>query len=228
MGLAVETGVLAYLISEDPEGADWIRGDLQAINAVLQDRGFPTHDEPEEVTEEWGADGYGYGGLHALRSVAGHIAQGTPIPRDRVLETSDGSELKLYDLYEAALKTAHPENAMPRFAHLVQHPDSQGYYLPVDFPIPVRPAEIDEDTEHLWPVGSVPRLASELAEIAVALQIPDDLSSDDDVLSELLEDLGALAEGPLWQSQPIAAYMLLILREGCASSLRTGSALAFT
>ena len=49
MGLAVEIGVLANIIEDDPEGADWLRESFDSVNAVLADHKLPPHHEPESL-----------------------------------------------------------------------------------------------------------------------------------------------------------------------------------
>lgn len=71
MGLALTVGILADLVKNDPEGAQWVREDLMRINHALQEAGLPPHHEPERI-EIWDAEGYGYSGLQALGEVADH------------------------------------------------------------------------------------------------------------------------------------------------------------
>jgi hypothetical protein len=49
MGLAVEVGMLADLLDNDEEGAEWLRESLANANAVLTELSLPTHSEPESL-----------------------------------------------------------------------------------------------------------------------------------------------------------------------------------
>ena len=78
MGLGITIGILADLAESEPEGAAWVRQNLQATADVMPRAGLAPHKEPE-ATEAWSASGYGYSGPHALREVAGLVWQGEPI-----------------------------------------------------------------------------------------------------------------------------------------------------
>jgi len=240
MGLGVTVGALADVLEHDPEGAVWLRQELSAVNMALRDAWAGEHAEPEQ-SEVWSGDGYGYSGLQALRELAGLIWLGRDIPRDEILDGQQGSaEQALSDAYVQYLEPAPQvgwlgrllgksaeKQKRPPFAHLVLHSDTAGYYIPLDFPDPIMPNKLDGETDDIWPVGSVQRLQAELMELAQVLELPDDMSKDDDKLAELLDEQGPVSEGPLWRAQPIAAYSLLLLREACAHSLNTGAAIRF-
>jgi hypothetical protein len=88
------------------------------------------------------------------------------------------------------------------------------------------PTRVEAQTGHIWPLGSVQRLAGELERLAGVLEIPADLTSEDRALHGLLNDR-PVTDGRLWQAQPIAAHMLLVLREACAQALKTRAAICF-
>lgn len=234
MGLAIVVGTLADLKLHDPEGCEFLQLDFEAINSVLEHVGLPKHEEPAEC-EIWDADGYGYMGLHALREVAGMLWKDLPIPRDRVLTGEDiPHSSELFDKSMPYLGTQNegilsksPESTPPPFIHLLTHSDAQGYYVPIDFPIPLTPDVIEDETAHIWPLGSVPRLKAELQEIAAALGVPDDLTHDNKELSDLVDGKEAAPDDALWKAQAIATYSLLILREACQMSEKTGAAISF-
>ncbi len=77
MGLGIVVGVLADLMSEDEEGAAWVREELEAINAVLDEQGLPQHSEPVSlpVLESRAAcERYPYSFLHYLRRVYARLS----------------------------------------------------------------------------------------------------------------------------------------------------------
>ena len=127
---------------------------------------------------------------------------------------------------------------LPPFSHLVCHSDSEGFYVPIDFPAPLLPKEWSEDFDTLWPLGSVQRLDGELDQLLGILEIPDDRVFGDlgtaekttpleDELWALLDGQTHQAEGPLWKAQPIAAHSALILKRACREAMRTGAAITF-
>ena len=239
MGLAITVGVLADLSARDPEGAGWIRDQFSAVNAALAEAGLPQHQEPE-ACPIWSAEGYGYSGLHALREVAGltwreERPSGNPRSEGKIGSAEEElfEESLPYLLGETKpslwkrLFGVTSETAPPPFIHLVAHSDAEGFYVPIEFPIPVSPETIEDETASIWPLGSVQGLHEELRRLAEVLEIPHDLQSDDPLVETLLEDGGKPdAEAP-WQRQLIASHSLLILREACTRSLATGAAIHF-
>jgi hypothetical protein len=240
LGLVITVGLLSDLLENDRDGADHFRIELAATAIEMERAGLAPHREPEKA-EVWGAEGYGYSGLHALREVAGLVWQGKPIPVDHQLT---GDQTPASDaLFEAALAILKGQprpglldrlfgrkatsRVLPPFAHLVVHSDAQGFYVPTEFDHPIIPAAMDEATAHLWPLGSVQRLSAELETLAQSLGLPAEPPEPDDVIEKYLE-AAPVASGLLpWQAQPIATYTLLILHQACRRSLRTGAAICF-
>ena len=152
MGLGLTVGILTDLLEHDKEGADSTIGHFEEINSVLAKAGFNQHIEPTE-SEVWSADGYGYSGLHALREVAGLAWNKQPLPRTPRLfgrEEAQNSD-KLFDAvlpfldgdpkigFFAKLFGKTNVKEPPAFSHLVCHSDAEGYYVPLDFPVPLIP-----------------------------------------------------------------------------------------
>ncbi|MDI6025775.1 hypothetical protein QBK99_06170 [Corticibacterium sp. UT-5YL-CI-8] len=226
MGLSISVGVVADLRHHDQDVVDGILAQFDAVNSALVSKGLPQHDDPLDC-EVWSVEGNGYSGLHAVREIAGLIWKGLPIPRDVVLTGSDTPNAD--DLFAALMPfvTGLEVGSMPPFAHLIAHSDAEGLYVPVDFPVPIIPDFLDERTNHLWPLGSVQRLHAELQQIATALEIPDYLDVNSDLVFDRFDEGIENTEGALWEAQPIATYSLLLLREACQRSLATGAAIYF-
>lgn len=225
MGLSVVVGLLADMKANDPEGAEHLEAELAELSAALVAAGLPPHREPD-AAEMWEGEGYGYAGLHALRQVAGLLWRGLPIPRaPRITgEVADDG-----DALSAAVHAALTDGgACPPFAHLMQHSDAQGWYVPQDFEAPVPPLESGEFAADMWWIGSAPRLAAEVAELAAALGVPQDMECLDAPLLAALDAAEAPADAPLWQAQPVATWSVLLLRDACRASLATGAAIGFT
>lgn len=160
MGLSVGVGVLADLLENDPEGAEWLQEGLDAANQVLKGHRLPSHEEPESLPvlrNRCSASGYPYSFLHYLRRAYAHrkanpswIAK--PFPDD-----AKASEDRLV---QAEYRREE--------SHLINHSDAEGFYLPVDF------KEILCDLDDQVPgalVGSSFRLLEELVFVAPALGI---------------------------------------------------------
>ncbi|AZL59002.1 hypothetical protein EI545_09225 [Tabrizicola piscis] len=241
MGLGLTVGLYADLDQNDPESADEAHQSFAAMAKAMANSGLVPHTEPKDCVT-WSADGYGYTGLHALREVAGLVWRDLPIPMDHLLTGTDTPNAEA--LFSAAAAACAPERRqglferllgekrtprppLPPFAHLVLHSDADGFYVPVDFVQPLIPLPAPRGTELLWPLGSVQRLSAELDVLGRALALPDPLPDPDTLLETWLE---GPAPGPItapWQAQPIATHSLIILRQACDHSLRTGAAIAF-
>lgn len=162
MGLAVETGLLAELISQDPESAEGLRKTFAKINKVLAENDLPPHNEPEELPaleSRAGILGYPYSYLHHLRRAYAHTADdpdwvATPTPSGE-----DPSEDPVVE-----------EEMDMLSSHLLCHSDCEGFYLPIDFEELI----IDRGKRNRIPgglLGSSYRLMEELVEVAPKLGI---------------------------------------------------------
>lgn len=237
MGLAVTVGVLADLLAHDTKGAGSVEAELKAVNTALKEAGHRLHKEPRNV-EVWSAEGIGYSGLHALREVAARLANKETLPRDKPIGGSEtpAAERHFGDILERVLDAPKPgllgrlfggaEPKLPDYAHVAFHSDAQGYYVPINFKVPLVPAEMQDDTKHLWPLGSSQRLLDETTRIARALEIPDGMGHTDAELERWLEGADETPEA-LWQVHSVAAYSCLMLREAAKRSVAAKAAIHF-
>lgn len=125
MGLAVDVGVLSFLLVNDAEGAEWVEKDLATLNEVLKDNGLPAHNEPVKLPDflsRADCGSYPYSFLHYLRRFYARTKNDkdwipTPVSEDE--EPSEDESI---------------EDEFTKFqSHLVCHSDCDGYYLPIDF-----------------------------------------------------------------------------------------------
>lgn len=209
MGLAVEVGVLADLIENDPEGADWLRESLDAVNLVLLDNGLPPHREPESLPPLDGRASilsYPYSFLHYLRRVAAHVAENpgwiaTPFP-----EPSDPAADPLADEHYSYMES-----------HLLCHSDCEGFYLPIQF------EEVIADDRVLGGMlGSSFMLQKELIAVAPALGIRLENAQLSDEVAESV-NREAVGEAPLW----IEKAVWLSLFEAARLSIQHQAAICF-
>lgn len=237
MGLDIRVGMLAELVEEDPEGAEYHRETLAHLDAVLADAGLPPHREPDSLPNDdrFEAQMWGYGGLHHVRRLAAHldIAGSLPPPCTYEEATKDGLLERYYtacDAYFApprglfARLRAKP--APPRFLHLIAHSDCEGFYIPRDLPGVVFDRASEPRPGIGGMVGSSVSLAAEVAELCEALGIPADLDPEDDAVFDNAESPPAV--GADWERFGVETFCLTRLRRACEISLRTGAAVVFT
>ncbi|MBK8465826.1 MAG: hypothetical protein IPL32_08345 [Chloracidobacterium sp.] len=160
MGLAISVGILADEMENDPEGADWVREEIEQINLVLSERKLPAHVEPESfpsLTTRGTMGGFPYSFLHYLRRFYAHVtADSSQLPTP-LIEGQDPIDDDPY--YKQVLETDCD-------SHLLCHSDAEGYYLPIDFD-----EVIVDDRVSGEMLGSSVRLMEELVKIAPHLNI---------------------------------------------------------
>lgn len=228
MGLDVAVGMLADLGQNDPEGLQSLEVHFESVNEVLAAAGLPRHVEPVDC-EPWGRQMYGYSGLHYLRRLAAYLDAGLPLPSPGDRSCADDPVLMAY--YDnvtgkrpSLLKRLF--HSPPRFArgfdHLILHSDSEGFYLPQDFP---QVLVADDESLPGGMLGSAPRLLTELDRLASLLGLPDHLDADSDALWDAAEGQGEGDEG--WQRYGIESFSCVVLREACRKSVASGAAIVF-
>lgn len=226
----VVVGALADAIGQDEDAAAWLREDFRAINDILTIQLLPAHTEPE-TCEVWSGHFQGYRDLSALKEIAGLVWLGKPIPRERSItgedDTPHGDALADAVLALVREGVGVDDVRLPPFAHLGLHDDTGGFYVPVDFVHPLFPEGFKGDVIDVWPVGSVPRLAQEIAALKTHLGVPDDLVADSTELVDLLLRGLQNSGGALWEAQPVATHCALVLETACKISMRTGAAIKF-
>lgn len=228
MGLDVSVGYIADLRNNDPEGAEAFEEYFSFVGLLLKEAELPQHVEPLDC-EVWGAQMFGYSGLHYLRPIAAHIDAGLPLPPPGNNESSADPLLEAYFDDVLGKKQSLMQRLFkkqPRFArsfdHLIVHSDAEGFYLPLDFS-----GVLFADDKKLpgGMLGSVPRLLTELERLAEALAVPESLHSQSEELWEAADSQG---EGnAIWERYGIESFSCVVLREACRKSLATGAAIVF-
>lgn len=229
MGLTLVVGFLAELREHDPDGADELSGQFTTMNRYLESTNQALHQEPKTCSV-WSADMFGYSGLHTLRRLAAHLDAGMPMPPPGDRSSSGDAVLERYfeeEVGQPAGWLAKLFQRRPKFArdydHLILHSDAEGFYLPSDFrDVQFPPEEYDIPGGM---IGSVPRLAKELARLSQALKIPPELTSQSPELWEAADTQGQGAE--LWSRYGVESFSCVVLMEGCKASMETGAALVF-
>lgn len=182
-----------------------------------------------------------YNWLHKLRRAALVAAANQPVrfsrrlkpeaeERDPLVRASmrnwQHAELSEHVLRRLPSTDASHTAILDATAHLIQHEDHTGFYLPIDFSQPLWVRDPSPDPEHEFTsVGSSAALARELGAVCTTLQIPANMSIHDEQLLQALDE--PLARGLPWQLNPEAAFVALRLRYLAIRSVKTGLAIAF-
>ena len=220
MGLALEVGVLADLIENDKEGADWFREDMERLNPFLESNGLQAHIEPEQC-EVWSCDMFGYSGLHYLRRIAAHLdIRGTlPHPGDENA-SADPALTEYFDSVGSATRGVLSRllgrrNVTRSYDHLILHCDAEGYYIPQDFADVLFPPEELQIPGGM--VGSVQRLRDECHRLSRELELPTDLFLESEELWNAVESQGTGSER--WERYGIESYTCIALLKACEHAL---------
>lgn len=161
MGLAIEVGVLAYLVEHDVEGAEWVAEELEKINEALRTAGLPTHAEPRTLPtlkSRCSTDSYPYSFLHFLRRVVARRLNNPVWLATPLVEGEDPADDPIVGRELQAMRS-----------HVICHSDAEGYYVPIDFNEIVFVEDASVPGGGI--VGSSQRVLDELVAVAPALGI---------------------------------------------------------
>ncbi|MBL9015706.1 MAG: hypothetical protein JNL83_16095 [Myxococcales bacterium] len=160
------------MVAEDDEGLAWFLEDLDAINRVLEDNGLPRHEEPAEVldyTIRVEMNHLGTTWLHHLRRLQAHVLQDPAWKHTPVTDDDEPWKDEAIDR----------ELCVYMRSQLIQHADTEGFYVPIDF----EEVLYDAPGEML---GSSQRLLAELRQLAPYLGVT-------------LDEHGALSDAEAWR-----------------------------
>jgi hypothetical protein len=224
LGLALCVGVPPEIRESDPEYVEYFRQQVEAINSVLESFDLPPHREPFDMEDERTVecDMIGYSGLHYLRRLAAHLALGRELPPPGDDGAASDPVLGDYDKIFDASFARGQATGMP-YQHLIVHGDAEGYYLPVEFEDVIIPDASLEIAGGM--LGSSYALLRECRELARALELPEELSPDDEAVFAAVESQG---EGEAkWERYGVESYTCLALTKACETSIETGAAIVF-
>jgi hypothetical protein len=226
MGLSLEVGVLAGLSEHDPKGAEWFREDLRKLNGLLKQAGLSPHAEPE-TCPIFSVDMIGYAGLHYVRRLAAHLELRGELPDPG--DDDAGNDPVLLKYYKL-LNSPHVFSRLlgrklptRQFDHLINHSDSEGFYVPQDFAhVLVAPPELGVSGGL---VGSSFRLLEETGKLAEAINLPIETDPDSDAVYEAIESQG---EGEVtWQRYAMESHHCLQLHRAARHSIEHAALLVF-
>lgn len=214
MGLAVAVGVLADLLTNDPEGAAWLDKSLAAANRLLEKEGLPSHAEPRTLAlpaRRMSIRSFPYSFIHHLRRAYAHRRAdsawiATPLGDDaRPAEDPVlGAELDMLR------------------SHLLCHSDAEGFYVPVDFRDVLLPGRDDPPLPGGL-LGSSHRLLEELILVAPALGVH---LVDGRLTDQEIERLDALASSGTGLHRELCAWLALF--EAARTSIELKTAVVFS
>ncbi len=182
MGLAINIGMLADLLENDVEGAEWLHETFSRVNEVLRENELPSHQEPEQLPpmqSRANVSSYPYSYLHYLRRFYAYVVNdpdwiAVPISNDKSPTDDPVLDEEMYMMS----------------SHLLCHSDAEGFYLPIEFDAII----IDAQDQGRIPggiLGSTYCLMNELIQVAPKLDIrlSHGCLSDDEAnkLSKILE-----------------------------------------
>lgn len=190
---------------------------LATINDVLREARLPLLQQPTNPPSMpvYDADLPGYQALHALRRLAAHLGEGRSLPspgasiagEDPVLERA------YTDLYDRYSPPAH-------FAHLIQHSDHDGYYVPLAFPsVLFAPRTVGSA------LGSAVVLLAECTLLAAALDLPLDMDPTSQQVRAAVERTGD--PRIRWERYGVESLVCLHLHRACRASIASGTPICF-
>ena len=212
MGLSVSTDMLADIIKNDPESADYFNADVKVVNKLLRENGLPEHTEPTDVPASIRRDkmiGFPYSFLHYLRRAYAHRARDASWMASPLGADEDPGDDPLLD-----------EVMMEFESHLLCHSDAEGYYVPIEF-VDV----IFDDQQELagGMLGSTHMLKKELQLVAPALGIT---LQDGELTDVEVAKIDARIDDEDGLEREIITWVCLF--EACNESLKHGTAICFT
>lgn len=214
MSLAVSVGSLAWCLEEGyAEDAESYRADFREINRVLAANGLPPHVEPEvlpDLTDRSPLSGMPYTWLHYLRRAVAFARQAPgefcPVP-----EGEDPWNDPRIDR----------ELSVKLNCHLICHSDTEGFYVPIDFPEPLYDDRDDGLVGGI--LGSSPQARRELILTAPLLGIRlMDGKLSDDTARQITDE--ADGDHPYWVERKVWLHLFERFRH----SIEYGAAVMFT
>lgn len=230
MGLEVVVGFAASLDEDESESLQTYVDEVDAVRRALADAELPDWKEPMRPGEDFDAyEMLGYAGLHYLRRIAAHLADGRGLPapggedapEDPVLMAAYERGPRHALIVDGPLETIGlPVDGVSGFDHLIHHNDTEGFYVPVDMAAVL----IDPRVPGIA-IGSSYRLRDECLELAARLGIPDDLEPEDELLINAVD--GKLAAPVGWQEYPVESFVCVGLLHAAQRSIDSGTAAVF-
>ena len=143
--------------------------------------------------------------LHYLRRIAAHLwaGNGLPVP---CLDGKAAQDPVLRGYYQTLCETPN----LP-FAHLLNHADDCGYYLPVPFSTPLEPGFAVIENEGCQVSGSSYTLLEECTYLADFLELPLELDPETVREASLSQEKGEA----VWERYGVESFVCAALHTSC-------------
>jgi hypothetical protein len=196
MGLLIGVANLANAVEKgDAEGVAWCRREFAEVSRVLAANGLPAYEEPERLPPTpddlwWSLAGLSYGWFNRLQRAVAHARQ-----RARRLEPLAEDESANADRRLRAERKAGQ-------SHVVCHSDCDGFFIPVDFPVP-----LTDPRKQLYGLvlGSSQQALRELIEAASLLGLSVKEGKVEERVAEAIRE--GQDEHPLWVERLAWLYL---------------------
>ena len=211
MGLALSTDFLADMLANDPEGAEWFRGQMEIVNELLEANGLPRHVEPETfgaVEARAHVGSFPYSFLHYLRRAYARTRESPDAPLEPVRQGEDPGADPAVEDASSMLDS-----------HLLCHSDCEGFYVPIELDVIF---DVDERGLAGGMLGSSVCLLRELVEVApvIGIELEDGRLTDEAAAALADEDHEAVPFG-------VERLVWLALHEKARVSVANRSVLVF-
>ena len=219
MGLDLTVGVLIDSRQHDVEGFTLYQTLFTRLNEALQAERLPGHTEPPEARGlvPWSCQMWGYSGLHYLRRIAAHLWAGNELPEPGNARAAQDPVL------DECYSFLHSLTSPNQFQHLLFHSDAAGFYVPLPFRDVIYPPDALQVPGGM--IGSSIALLEECKRLAAALELPDDLACEAEVVWNAASHQG---QGDShWQRYGIESFTCLRLLQACRISIESGCAIVF-
>lgn len=226
MGLDVVVGIIPELVGDvdqaDGEAKEFLEYEQRQftrINHVLKNAGLSSYEEPlyPQGRAPWSIRIGRPVCIHYLRRIAAHIGAGKGLPAP-CLDNKAAEDPVLRRYYHAFNESSN----LP-FAHLSNHSDAGGYYLPIPFAEPIDPGfELVENIGSQM-IGSSFTLQEECAYLADFLELPLELDPETVREVSLSEEQGEA----VWERYGVESFVCSALYTASTISVESGCALVF-
>lgn len=178
MGLAIEVGLYANLLRENPGSVESLDKTFNVLNDVLKENGIEVFNEIKELNalqSRSRCNSFPYSWIHYLRRYYAYA-----------VSKPDWIPTLVKDNQDPASDLVYQEEMLMFYSHLLCHSDSEGFYLPIKFDEVIFDGRIPGEI-----LGSSYQLLKELEQIAPKL----DIKLTNNILSkEEAERINNLAE----------------------------------
>lgn len=219
MGLKIQVGTVANLLSRDEQGARYFQREFLTLSRYLISIHLEPHVEPTDI-DVWSGHVFNRSNLQYLRRLSAHLyyTKRLPAPGD-----ANAADDPLLQRYYRDYDCSDIGDTFFTFNHIIIHSDAEGYYIPQDFDNVLTPG--DDCAVAGGVVGSSLRLRDECEKIASVLRLPLTLDVNDKRVVSAIKVQGAGAT--TWERYGRESFGCLQLYHAASHSITTRAAIVF-